>query len=129
MRELKKYILLFLVGGIGYCGIELLWRGYTHWSMLMAGGICFVIFSIISQVFFDSSPVLKAILCGAAVTSVEFIFGVVFNLILKMNVWDYSNMPFNVLGQVCPSYFLVWIFLGLVFLPLADLFNDAFDKY
>ena len=124
MAESKKYGVIFLLGSIGYGAIEILWRGYTHWSMLLAGGVCFMIFLLINKVFFDSSLILRAFLCGTAVTCVEFFFGVLFNLILKMNVWDYSTMPFNVLGQVCAEFYLMWIFLGLIFTPLAG----ALDK-
>ncbi len=125
---MKKNVLMFLIGGVGYCAIELLWRGYTHWSMLLAGGICFVIFSLIAKVFFDDPLIVKAVLCGAAVTCVEFAFGVIFNIALKMNVWNYSDIPFNVLGQVCPKFSLMWILLAFAFVPLANFFNEVFDK-
>ena len=33
-----EYLMVFLLGGAGYCLIEVLWRGFTHWSMALAGG-------------------------------------------------------------------------------------------
>ena len=45
MKSGKEKIVLFSIGAMGYGLIEILWRGYTHWSMLTAGGICFMFFS------------------------------------------------------------------------------------
>ena len=35
--------LVLLAGGTVYCAIEVIWRGYTHISMAVCGGICFYI--------------------------------------------------------------------------------------
>ena len=58
---------------------------------------------------------------GAAVTGVEFAFGCVFNLVLKMNVWDYSHLPLNIAGQICPLFTLLWSALAVVGLPLSHM--------
>ena len=42
-REFAKNIILGLIGGALYMGIELLWRGRTHWTMGLVGGRCFVL--------------------------------------------------------------------------------------
>ena len=128
MQKLKKNSLLFSIGGIGYAVIELLWRGRTHWSMMLAGGICFVLFSKIAARFRCRPLLYKAILCALAVTSVELIFGIIFNLILRKNVWDYSKIPFNFLGQICLLYTVLWGFLSCAFLPLADFINKKFKE-
>ena len=100
MKQRKIKFMLFSIGAVGYGLIEIIWRGYTHWSMLGAGGICFVFF-------------------GTFVTGIEFIFGVVFNIILKKNVWDYSKMPMNIGGQICMPYSCLWVLLSLVCIPFA----------
>ena len=63
---------------------------------------------------------LKAVTCSVFITFIEFIFGVIFNIILKKNVWDYSNLPLNFLGQICIIYSALWCALSLLFLPLAQ---------
>ena len=40
---------LFLIGGALYYVIEILWRGYSHWSMFILGGICFVIMGLLNE--------------------------------------------------------------------------------
>ena len=123
MNKMKKYIIFFVVGGICYAAIEMLWRGYTHWSMVIAGGVCFMIFSLIASKFENKPLILKAIVCALCVTAVEFVFGLVFNIMLGMKVWDYSQMPYNVCGQICLTFSLMWVGLGIIFIPVADMLN------
>ena len=104
MNKLKKYTAFFIIGGIGYGLIELWWRGYTHWSMILAGGVCFSLFSIIAEKFKKLPLIIKGVMAAVAVTAVELVFGVIFNMILKMHVWDYSGMAGNILGQICPLF-------------------------
>lgn len=125
-KNIKRYSLFFILGAIGYGAIETIWRGWTHWSMLIAGGLCFVLFSIVAERFKGKPLLLKAAVCAILVTSVEFVFGVVFNLWLKMNVWDYSHMPYNLLGQICPIFTLIWAGIATAFLPFVDVLNKDY---
>lgn len=113
MKKIKQDGFLFSFGGIAYGLIELLWRRYTHWSMIITGGVCFVmLFRIFSKM--QRISLLKKCLIGSAViTGVELLVGCIVNLIFKLDVWDYSNMPFNLLGQVCPLYSILWGFLTI----------------
>ncbi len=124
MKRLKKNIICFIIGGVGYAMIELLWRGRTHWTMVIAGGIGFIIFSRIAENFKERSLIYKAGLCSLATTGIELIFGIICNMIFKMGVWDYSHIPFNFLGQICLLFTLMWGALGFVFVPLADKINE-----
>ena len=125
-RKIKKYCVLFAIGAIGYAAIEIIWRGFTHWSMMIAGGLCFVMFSLVADKLKKRHLLLKAAVCAVGVTVIEFIFGVVFNIVLKMNVWDYSNMPLNLFGQICPLFTLLWAVVAIAFLPLADVINQDY---
>lgn len=118
MKKLKENSVLFSFGGLTYGTIEILWRRYTHWSMIITGGVCFLLlFRIFNKA--QRLTLLKKCLIGSAViTSIEFVVGVVVNIILKMDVWDYSSMPFNLWGQVCPLYSLLW---GILTIPISYL--------
>ena len=109
--------IIFLLGGVLYGIIEVCFRGYTHPTMLIAGGICavFMCFLINTKLHF----LYKVIVTAIFITFIEFIFGCVFNLILNMNVWDYSDQPFNILGQVCPQFFGLWALLSVLALYLV----------
>ena len=97
MQERKARFMLFSIGAVGYGLIEIIWRGYTHWSMLGAGGICFMFFGGISEKFKKTGIFIKGLIGSTFITAVEFVFGVIFNIILKKNVWDYSKMPMNII--------------------------------
>ena len=116
---MKTKGILFVIGAAGYGLIEIIWRGYTHISMLFAGGICFNIFSIIAKKRKQMSKIKIFFVGSLAVTAVEFVFGCIFNLMLRKNVWNYSKQPFNILGQICLLYSFFWGILSLFFIPLA----------
>ncbi len=116
-----KYILLFFVGGYSYCGIEILFRGYSHISMLIAGGICFILIGLLNEIFTDKISIISQMVISAfIITAVEFIVGLIVNVWLKLNVWDYSNMPYNFMGQICLLFTNIWFFLSLGAILLDD---------
>lgn len=120
--------LMFPIGAFGYGLIEILWRGYTHPSMPIAGGICFVFFGKIGEKLKNANLFKKAIIGSCFVTFVEFLFGILFNVILKKKVWDYSKMPFNFKGQICLLYSVFWGILSLLFIPIATALKVRLQK-
>ena len=128
MSKNKIKFQLFSIGAVGYGLIEILWRGYTHPSMLTAGGLCFVFFGTVCQKFKKPGLLLKGIIGSAFITSIELIFGIIFNIILKKNVWDYSRMPLNLGGQICAGYSFLWLLLSLIFIPFAGLITKKLSK-
>lgn len=123
MNNFCKKLTIFSIGALGYGLIEVIWRGYTHWSMLSAGGICLLSFSRIGEKLKNISLFFKGIIGSGIITSIELVFGFVFNILLKKNVWDYSSLPLNFKGQICILYSLFWFILSLVFFPFAELLN------
>lgn len=106
----------FLFGGVGYGLIEVLWRGHTHPSMVVTGGGCFLIISGVNRLLRGRSLFLRSAVSAAGVTAVEFSVGVVVNRWLGLGVWDYSKLPYNLLGQICPLYSGLWFLLCLALL-------------
>lgn len=106
-----NYIALFLTGAAGYSLIEMLWRGYTHWTMSLSGGLCFIIIYFSGESMTEYSLWQKCILGAAVITAVELVVGIIVNIILKWNVWDYSKIPLNFMGQICLPYSVLWFFL------------------
>ncbi len=128
MSNKKCNILIFSIGACGYGLIEVLWRGYTHWSMLGAGGLSFLGLSGIACKMKKNSILFKALLGGGLITAIEYIFGIIFNIILKKNVWDYSKMPLNIKGQVCALYSCFWIVLSIIAIPFAGNLRKRLQK-
>ena len=127
--------ILFLIGGRLYTWIEIIWRGWTHWTMFYMGGGCFVIMGLINEHMLPwSMPLLwQAVLSACIITVLEFIVGCIVNLWLGWQVWDYSDLPFNLLGQICLYYFLLWIPISAAGIILDDwiryLFYICFLKF
>lgn len=121
MSNSFKELILFILGGISYFIIEILWRGYSHPSMFILGGICFVLIGFINEYFSFEMVLWKQQLTSTGIiTTLEFIFGVILNLVLDLNIWDYSDLPFNLLGQVCLQYSVAWFFLSVLAIILDD---------
>lgn len=116
-----KYIYLFLIGGLTYYNIEILWRGYSHISMIICGGLCFLSIGGLNQFFGSGLSLLQQMaISSIIITTLEFITGLIVNRWLKLNVWDYSDLPLNILGQVCLPYTIAWFFLSLGAIFLDD---------
>lgn len=128
LKKAKCDLAVFSIGAIGYGLIEILWRGRTHWSMLCAGGLSFLGLSKISNSLKNSSLLIKALAGCGFITTVEYIFGIIFNVILKRKVWDYSKMPLNISGQVCALYSFFWLILSMLFIPMADRLRKQFER-
>ena len=103
---------VYILGALGYGALELLWRGHTHWTMLLLGGACFALMHLIVTRM-RGHLWEKWLLCAASVTLLEFLAGCLLNRVLGWGVWDYSDAPGNLLGQVCPAYALAWLGLSI----------------
>lgn len=120
MRALRPLVLIG-IGGLLYVLVELAFRGRSHWTMFLVGGLCFWLIGLINEVLPWEMPLWKQCIIGAViVTAIEFLAGCFINLWLGWDVWDYSNIPFNVLGQICLPFSLFWILLSAVAIVLDD---------
>lgn len=120
-----KCLWMFGIGGSVYLLAELLYRGRSHVSMFFAGGLsAALIFGICcaGKARFAGWYIRCAIGSGV-ITAVEFCTGVFVNLYLQLHVWDYSAMPFHLLGQICLPFSAVWFFLTLPILALGDMLS------
>ena len=121
MRQYLKLLFLFAVGGLLYNVLELAWRGWSHWTMFFLGGACFVLMGLINEVLPWAMPIWQQTAIGACIiTALEFATGCIVNLWLGWGVWDYSEMPGNILGQICPQYFGLWLLVALGVIILDD---------
>ena len=121
IKQRLKIFILFLIGGFIYVAIELGFRGHSHWTMFLLGGLCFILIGGLNNyISWEMSIIKQGIIGALIITSLEFIFGLVLNLYLNLGIWDYSNMPFNILGQICLPFSIAWFFLSLVAIFIDD---------
>lgn len=126
MKAFLKYLTLFLVGGAFYYALEVLFRGYSFLAMAGCGGLCFIICGVINEKSRCMPLVLQQLIAASGITVIEFIFGLILNVWLGLNMWDYSNMPGNILGQICPQFMVLWFFLSAVGIILDDVIRWRF---
>lgn len=121
IKQWLKIFILFLIGGFIYVAIELGFRGHSHWTMFLLGGLCFILIGGLNNYIpWEMSIIKQGIIGVLIITSLEFIFGLVLNLYLNLGIWDYSNMPFNILGQICLPFSIAWFFLSLIAIFVDD---------
>lgn len=121
VAEFLKAAVIFMAGGFIYGAIEILYRGHTHPSMFVLGGLSLLWVGGLNSFFGKNPPILLQMAIGSAIITLgEFVCGVVVNLWLGMEVWDYSKMPFNIMGQVCLLFVFIWFFLSLPAILVED---------
>lgn len=128
-----KEAVIFYLGGMLYCGVELLWRGWTHGSMFLLGAVCFYVVGALDRVW--RAPILAQMAVGAVlVTFFEFLTGVLVNDVLGLHVWSYEAVPMNFMGQICLPFTLLWFPLSGIAIFAEDalrhvLFHEALPEY
>ena len=118
--QIEKYTILFAIGGMAYFLLEVLVRGYSHYSMFLCGGACFLCCGLLNE--------------NVKITVLELITGFIVNVWLKMDIWDYSHLPYNFKGQICLLYSVFWFLISSVAIVLDDflrykLFNEEKPRY
>lgn len=109
--KIMKPIALFSLGGTGYVALEWLWRGWSHGSMFLAGGTCFLLLGKLNTVRPRLRLPLRGLAGAGIITMIELLAGLLFNR--DYRVWDYRHLPLNFHGQICLRFFLLWIPLSL----------------
>ena len=107
-----KNLVLIGCGGALYVLVELCYRGRSHGSMFLLGGV-------------------QMALGAWGITCAEFLTGLVVNRALGLGVWDYSKQPHNLMGQICLPFAACWVGLAGAAVILDDilrlaLFGEAF---
>lgn len=119
---------LFLIGSVGYSLLEILWRGNTHWSMSITGGLCFLAIYHIDTKYEKKPWWKKCLMCSTVITAMEFLVGCIVNLQLGWNVWSYARLPGNLMGQICPLFSLLWFLLSIPLIGLTKLLKKRFEN-
>ena len=129
-ENILKYIFLFLIGGFSYFYIEILFRGYSHFSMIICGGLALILCGMINQISnFRISLITQMLISTCIITLLECITGYIVNIKLHLHIWDYSKLPFNLYGQICPAFSLIWMLASLLCIFMDDIIRwTIFDE-
>lgn len=113
MERIKEIIIVFGFGCFMYSLVEVIFRGFTHWTMFITGGIVFSVLYYIFDISCGKNIIKGAFIGSVIITTVEYAVGCVVNIALKMRVWDYSASPMNLFGQICLKFSLGWFVLSI----------------
>lgn len=131
MKLIKVLVLWALLGTV-YFVLEGLWHipsgGYANIVMLPIGGLCGVCVGMINQLpcFYRAKILTQCIISTLVILLIEFVSGCVLNIWLDLGIWDYSDKAFNVLGQICLPYGVLWFLLSPVAIWLEDMLRYTF---
>ena len=127
---MKKFIGklgLFLSCGFIYCMIEILFRGWSHWSMFVLTGFLgvFCVDSINNVLSFDCDYIVQILISTILCTIGEGISGIILNVWLQLNVWDYSKMTFGTFffGQCNVLFCFAWMLIISIIIFYCDAYN------
>lgn len=117
------YLTIFIISGLIYIILELLWRGHTHWTMFLCAGLCGLVMANINNNLLEfDTDFLEQVFCSAlCCTTFEFLFGIIFNG--DFSIWDYRGLwgTIHALGdQVNILFFGIWIIISFFSLPFLD---------
>lgn len=118
-------MIIFLVGAIGYAFFEIMFRGYTHWTMMLTGGACVLTIYYITQEMAGKPLVLRALAGTAVILVFEFFVGLIVNIWFGWVVWDYSDVPGNIMGQICPLFSIAWFAISILLCWILDRAESA----
>ena len=121
ISTMHKYAFLAWVGGSTYVTVEVFFRARSHWTMFLVAAVVFIAVGLINEFLSWETSLIWQVLIGVAMaTLVELLTGLVVNVWLGWGIWDYSNLPLNLMGQICLWYSALWFVLSLVFIPVFD---------
>ena len=111
-----KHALFFLVGGLLYVALELCWRGRSHGSMFLLGGLCFLLVGGGMSKLRNLPVPVRPLLGAGIITGLELITGWLVNR--DHSVWDYRDQLFHFQGQICLAFSLLWVPVSLAAMEL-----------
>ena len=118
---------MFLLGCFIYSLLEIAARGYTHWTMTLLGGIVGMLLYRLHGTAPRHTLLLQALSGAFIITALEMVVGVLDNLVLQWHVWSYREMPWNVYGQICLPFSVLWFLVCIPALGICEVVRKRFQ--
>lgn len=120
-KRVIKYTVLFVAFSALYVWIEIMFRNRSDRSMIFLSGTVGIIIGLLNNVIPWSMGLVQQGLIGGflIVTPMEYFVGK-FLVNQDLSIWNYSNMPCNIDGQICLSFTLIWCIISVIVVVLDD---------
>ena len=122
-----EYGIMFLLGCFIYSLLEIAARGYTHWTMTLLCGIVGMLLYRLHGTAPRHTLLLQALSGAFIITALEMVVGVLDNLVLQWHVWSYREMPWNVYGQICLPFSVLWFLVCIPALGICEVVRKRFQ--
>lgn len=126
MKRIREFFCVYSFGATAYCLIEVLFRGFTHWSMGLTGGAALLGIYCVNEKYKHVSLFKRCLMGCGIITALELFVGLLVNKLFRWQVWDYSARPLNLFGQICPLFSLFWFLLSFPACMLCKLLKKQF---
>lgn len=134
MRKAVLSVLLWTWAGAVYFFLEVGWKTLhgapeaISWTMLLLAIVLVVPLERCgAELPWEMPLFLQAVICGTAITAVELLAGLVLNVGLGLGIWDYSGLPGNLWGQICPQFWALWCVLSAFGIVVLDWMRYAVE--
>lgn len=129
LKTLLRYSTVFVFGALAYGLIEIAVRGFTHISMGLLGGLTMLLISVLNNFRRRGLRLsVQLLITTAFITAAELVTGMIININMKLNVWDYSDMPLNYKGQICLPFVFLWLFMSMLGTVVDELLRWKFFR-
>ena len=122
--------ILYVFIEVGFTAIEkaqLSLIGQSSLWMMLVGGLMGVVLGKLNSFdsFMKRNHFVNILIGATAITLMELISGIVLNIWLGFNIWDYSESSINFLGQIDLLHSICWILIT----PFAYWIDDVIKYY
>lgn len=128
-KKISERAFFMSFGGSFYYGIEMIFRGFSHWSMFCVGGLVFsfCVYQGVKMKWKEGLwiQVLRALV---VTVSLEFMTGIIFNKWMHKEIWDYSDQPLQLMGQICVPFMILFSGLLVIAIFLGGILSDLLYK-
>ena len=128
-KSFFEYSLMYSAGSVIYAATELAFRGFTHWTMVITGGVCSALIHFQNKKLKNKRLYIRCLAGAVIITSLELIVGIIVNKILHWGVWDYSKKFLNFQGQICPLFTFFWFLISIPAVKISSFVASECEKY
>ena len=120
---MQKSLIHFGFLGLVFLLVEYIFRclfydsNYFHPALLLmffVGGLCSLSIGQLNEIGWVNKNInifWQSFIGMWMILIIEFFSGVSLNLILKLDIWSYSKIPGNLMGQICIPFAFIWFCL------------------
>ena len=123
IKYLISFLFIYTLSGLMFYLAEILYRGYSHWTIFVCAGICGLGLALINDggYRFETDYRIQIMSGAALCTFLSFIVGKLFNG--NYEIWDFRGMigTLRIFDNQVNLFFVgLWIIIAVIAIPILD---------